>query len=100
MLWILPQGSLGKVMWASTSSSASSISVAILGKRRRNGSATARHWPRAAASVSWAKMVPIRAETRRRWPAGAGTSTFLMKCTRPRGQVACMTLRTAFFRPS
>lgn len=45
-------------------------------------------------------MVAIRAETMRRWPAGACTSTLRMKCTRQRCQVAEITFRTAAFKPS
>ena len=50
-----------------------------LGTRGRTWSATSRHCLRAATASSWAKAVPIQAETMRRWVFPAWASAFLLK---------------------
>src|SRR6478735_3191658 len=55
----------GKLMYARTSLSASSINSASFLTLGRSWSATCRHWALAASASSWAKAVPMKAATTR-----------------------------------
>src|SRR5882762_9429601 len=90
----------GKLMYARTSLSASSINSASFLTLGRSWSATCRHWVRAASASSWAKAVPMKAETTRRPCLPACASTLRMKWTRQRCHEEFRTLAMAAFSPS